>query len=81
MRHARLNWTSEMMPVKQGAAVMIALFGGWGISALYAVPFLLAGYRLGAPAYLALWCAVYLILSLLLLRWLGRRGAETFSRL
>ena len=81
VRHARLNWTSEMMPVKQGAAVMIALFGGWGISALYAVPFLLAGYRLGAPAYLALWCAVYLILSLLLLHWLGRRGAETFSRL
>lgn len=34
LRHPCFTWTSETQPIKQGAAVTIVLFGGWGAAIL-----------------------------------------------
>ena len=35
-----LNWTDETAPIKQGASVMIALFGNWFIIVVFAILYL-----------------------------------------
>ncbi len=37
-----MTWTNEIMPIKQGAPVVIALFGGFGYIMLLFVGFMLA---------------------------------------
>ncbi len=81
VRYPMLQWTSVMAAVKQGAAVAIALFGGWGVTALFAVPYLLFGYQLGLSLYLAIWAVVLAAAAVLLYRWLMTKGAAAFSRL
>ena len=76
-----LNWTSEIVPIKQSMSVMIALFGGWIIIAALAVIYGFLGYVLSPLVYLVLISAVFLILDLLLLRWLFTRGAKIFCTL
>ena len=60
---------------------MLALFGGWIASIALGGVYLLAGYRLGAAAYLGLACAVLAALSALLYLWLKRRGSARFAAL
>ena len=76
-----LNWTNETTPIKQGGAVTITLFGGWGICFVLGLVYFLAGYRMGAVPYLALCTALLAAVSLLLMRWLDTRGARKFAGL
>ncbi len=81
LRMPLLNWTSETAPIKQSGAVVIVLFGGWGIAAAMAVLYPAAGHRIGAVPYLAVWSAALAAVSLALIRWLKLRGAEIFASL
>lgn len=81
VRHAITNWTTEIIPLKQSAAVTVALFGGWGFIALFAVPYFFAGSLTGLIPYLAAWTVVFAAASVLLYRWLVTKGAEAFSGL
>jgi len=76
-----LNWTSEIVPIKQGGAIMIALFGGWGISLIPAALYLLIGYKIGAALFLLLLTILLASLTLLLLWRLDTKGADAFSAL
>ena len=76
-----LEWTTDMVPIKQSGAVAIVLFGGWGLVAVFAVPYFFFGYHIGLTAYLAIWSAIYAAASVLLARWLNTKGAEAFARL
>ena len=76
-----LNWTSEIAPIKQSGAVLIAIFGLWGLTVVFAGLYLLVGYRLGAALYLLTWTALFTGASLLLLRWLDTKGADDFMAL
>ena len=76
-----LNWTNELAPIKQSGAVAIALFGCWIVSIIFAVLYLIIGYRIGASAYLLLWTVLLAAVSLLLLRWLDTKGADSFASL
>ena len=73
------GWTSELMPIKQSLAVMIAMFGGWLYAVALAGLYLLAGWRLGAAAYLAIFAALTLAAAGLMYRWLKTRGAKRFA--
>ena len=81
VRHAITEWTTEIIPLKQSAAVTIALFGGWGFVALFALPYFLLGSLTGLAPYLVAWTVMFAAASVLLYRWLMTKGAETFSRL
>ena len=76
-----LNWTTEIMPIKQSAGVTFALLGGWAYSAALAGLFLWIGWRMGAAAYLAAAVAVTGLLFAVLLAWLKRWGAQIFAAL
>lgn len=77
-----LTWTNEVMPVKQGAPVMITLFGSIGYTVLLFLGFiLLPGWTLGFPVYINCFTGVNLILSTYLYRWLRKKGAARFATL
>ena len=81
LKMPNLTWTSEAVPVKQSAGVMISLFGGWGLAAA-AVGLGMALKRyLGVAGCMAAVCLLYLVAGILLLRWIRTRGAEIFERL
>ncbi len=81
IKHPIMEWTTEIIPLKQSGAVMIALFGGWGFIVLFAVPYFLIGQLIGLIPYLIVWTVVYAAASILLYHWLNTKGAEAFSRL
>ena len=76
-----LSWSSEVTPIKQSGAVAITLFSGWGFGLLLGGLYFLIGYRLGAALYLLIWTLVLAAASLLLLRWLDRKGSRIFAAL
>jgi ABC-2 type transport system permease protein len=81
VRMPLLEWTNEVVPIKQSGAVMIAMFGGWAVCAVFAGLYLLVGYMLGAAAYLLIWSVLFAAAGIVLLRWLDRKGAAAFAAL
>ena len=81
IRHSIMEWTTEIIPLKQSAAVTIALFGGWGFVAIFAVPYFFIGQMIGLVPYLSVWTVIYTAVSALLYRWLITKGAKAFSML
>lgn len=81
LKMPNLSWTNEITPIKQGGSVMFAMLGGWGFSALVALPFFFFAYSLGAAAYLACVAAVSIIICVALTIWCKKKGAEIFANL
>ncbi len=76
-----MSWTSEIAPIKQSGAVMLSLFGGWAVSLALCGIYLLVGYKLGAALYLSIWTVLFLVGSLVVLRWLDKTGSRIFANL
>lgn len=76
-----LNWTSEIVPIKQSMNVMLALFGGWAIVVAFGGLYVLTESTFSPVSYSALVCAILIAADGLLLRWIFTRGAKIFSRL
>ena len=77
-----LTWTNEIMPIKQGAPVVITLFGGFGYMVLLFVGFmLLPGWMLGFCEYMSCFVIVNVFLSVWFYLWLRKKGVERFSML
>ena len=76
-----LNWTSEIMPIKQSGAMMIVMFGSWAITVAMAGLYLWIGYQIGAVAYLSICSILFGSVSLILWHWLNTKGAAAFAAL
>ncbi len=75
------NWTTEVVPIKQGASVVISLFGGWTlVLALGGLGYLLVGVVPPLAAALAL-CVLLLVVDVALTQWLKTAGARCFEAL
>ncbi|MGN0801237.1 MAG: hypothetical protein ACI4MF_01445 [Candidatus Faecivicinus sp.] len=76
-----LQWTNEIVPIKQSASVTVALFGGWVLVAGLAGLWFLARRALSPALYLL--CVTLLLLAAfaLLLTWIRRRGARILETL
>ena len=76
-----LDWTNEIVPIKQSMSVAVTLFGGWVlVIALGGLYYLLS--RFVAPAiYLTYVAAALLAAALALLAWLKHKGAQIFESL
>lgn len=81
LKNPILDWSTDMVPIKQGGAVLAALFGGWGFVILFAAPYFVIGDLVGLTLYSAIWTVIFAAASILLYRWLNTKGAEAFSRL
>ena len=80
-RNPMLDWTSEIVPIKQSGAVTLALLGGWGVVLLFAAPYLFVSAYIDMTLYLAVWAVIFLAASALLLRWIMTKGVEAFEQL
>lgn len=81
LKMPNLNWSNEVVPIKQSAPVTITLFGGWAVLALFAGSYILFQGYVNHVIFLV--CAL-IILALadgILLYWLLKKGAGIFERL
>ena len=77
-----MTWTNEILPIKQSASVMIALFGGMGYTlVLFALFMLLPGWVLGFCGYAGCVTAVNLLLGAAMYLWLKKKGCARFAAL
>lgn len=78
-----LDWTNETVPIKQGASVVITMFSGWGVAAVFGLfGFLAASAGAGAlRVFFAVMTVVFLIAAYLITRWINTKGAKIFSQL
>ena len=66
---------------RKNGAVTVALFANWGIVGAFGALYLLAGLFIGPGLYLGIFTGIFLLLSLILSRWIGRKGAAIFKAL
>ena len=77
-----LTWTNEIMPIKQGGAVIITLLCGFIYTIVLFVGFmLLSGWRLGFCRYMSCFVGANLFLSVYFYLWLRKKGVARFSAL
>lgn len=81
LKMPNLNWTSEVVPIKQSASVMITLFGGWVIVLLLAAVYYFTMKWITPVAYLLCAAVLFLAVSIALIAWLKTKGAEIFESL
>ena len=81
LKMPNLTWTSEIVPIKQSASVMIGLLGGMIYGILPFAGFLMFGHRMGANAYMACFMAFTLAISAGLYVWLKKKGRAAFAAL
>ena len=82
VKMATLTWTNEIMPIKQGGAVIITLLCGFVYMVLLFVGFMLMpGWELGFCRYMICFVAVNLFLSVLSYLWLREKGVARFLAL
>lgn len=84
LKNPNLNWNNESIPIKQSMPIAISLFGGWGICSaagvLYFILVLLV-YPVPAWAWLLICCAALVLVTMLLGRWLRKKGTALFEEL
>jgi ABC-2 type transport system permease protein len=75
-----LKWTNEIVVVKQSISPLIAMFGGWGISALVLGGYFWFGSAIGVW-YFPVILGVFALASAALIVWTKTRGVEIFETL
>lgn len=81
LRLPNLDWTNEIVPVKQGMSVGLCLFGGWVVVLVLSGLYLVAALWISPELYLALVTLLLFALSGVLFRWVKTKGAAIFERL
>ena len=82
IKFVNLTWTNEMIPIKQGAGVLIALLSTWGYGIVTGALYLpLIAVPGAAPVYLAVVADIAAILAAVLYNWMSTKGEEIFASL
>ena len=81
LKRPNLTWTSEVAPIKQGLAVFLSMFGGWVLAAGLGFLYYALMAHLGAAAFLLAATALFIVLALVLLRWLKTSGTKIYAHL
>lgn len=81
LKMPNLTWTNEVIPIKQSGAVLVSIFGGWGIAIAFVGIYMLIGYEIGALLYVSLFAVLLLIATVLLSVWNNTKGAKIFAEL
>ncbi|MGN0630064.1 MAG: hypothetical protein ACI4JN_01940 [Ruminococcus sp.] len=81
LKFPNLNWTNEIVPIKQSMSVAAALFGGWAVVIGLAVLYFLLRNIFSPAAYLGAASALLIVLSVLLFVWIKNKGSKIFAEL
>ncbi len=76
-----LNWTSEMIPIKQGFSVIFVLLSGWCLVGGLSLAYFFLHRLLSPMQYLLVLIVVMLIADVVLWRWLKTRGSQIVESL
>lgn len=76
-----LQWTNEVVPIKQSMSVFLAMMGGWALVIALGAVYLLVHSYVSIPVFLALCAAAFGCGICLILRWLKEKGARIFAAL
>lgn len=81
VKFVNLTWTNEIIPIKQSAAVFLALFVPWVFFVGAGVVYFLWGWVIGGALFAAILCAFFFATAALLFAWIRRGGGKAFDRL
>lgn len=81
LKHCDFEWTNEVVPVKQGMSVLFNMLIGTVISIAMLAISSLALTVLSSAVYMAIFVAVFILLNLVEMRWLNKKGVEIFKSL
>ncbi len=76
LKRPNLNWTNEMVVIKQSLSIFLAMISGWMLALLQFLSGLFLTAALGANLVYAIWLVLLSLLALLLNRWLKTRGTR-----
>ncbi len=81
LKMSNFQWTSEIVPIKQGASVGLTLFGGWLIVVALGVLYYLLRNTLSMSTYFLIITVLFAVSCTILLHWLLTKGARLFETL
>lgn len=76
-----LDWTNEIIPIKQSMPVLLTILSGMGLGVAVVVPYLLLGQVLNATGWLGVISVLLLAADAALFLWLRRSGVRRFETL
>ena len=76
-----LDWTNEVIPIKQSMAVFVAMFGGWILIAVFAVAYVLLDDIISPVVFLLFVAAVLFVAVAATEWWLRTKGRKIFAEL
>lgn len=76
-----LDWSSEVVPIKQSASVLIAVLSGMGLGIAMIGLYFLLGRHIGATGWLSVTVLLLLAADAALFLWLRRSGTRRFAEL
>ena len=76
-----LEWTDEVVPVKQSVGVLLSMMGGWALVIALGGVYWLLKDLISVPVYLAFCLALLLGMAGGLLWWLKNKGTKLFAAL
>lgn len=81
LKMPKLDWTNEIVAVKQSGSTMVTMFVGWVILIAFVVLGIIFSQILPQHLLVLLFIILLLGISVLLLRWLKKKGAKIFQAL
>lgn len=81
LKMPNLNWTSEIVVVKQSLGVLLAILIGYLYAGILIGGYFLVGVHIGGVPYMAVLSAVTLAASFGVYAWIKNRGGRIFAAL
>lgn len=81
LKNPDFTWTNEVVPIKQSMAVMVTLFGGWGIVVLLSLLVYLLSRVAGPDICFIAVTAVTGFAAYAMMRWIVTKGVRTWEKL
>lgn len=81
LKMPNLNWTNEIVALKQSFGVFLALFGNWILLVGIGAAGYSLRYQMSVETYMLLVFVVIVIACKVMLSWLKKKGSKEFERL
>lgn len=78
LKMPNLKWTNETIAVKQGANIIVSLFGSWTLIIVLAGLYVFINNVISSNVYLTISVAFVAIVSLLIYTWIIKKGTKIF---
>ncbi|MBO5372276.1 MAG: hypothetical protein J6A75_06110 [Lachnospiraceae bacterium] len=81
LKAPNLNWTNEVVPIKQSLSVTVALFGGWILVFAFGGIYFAISSIVSPFVYLSIVSIILIVGSAFMIVWLKNKGTKIFAAL